>query len=52
LATGSGFQAAGALSAAGGANLSGEGSKLACGLYASTISITGNDTDIAACTGS
>jgi hypothetical protein len=52
LATGSGFQAAGALSAAGGASLSGEGSKLACGLYASTISITGNGTDIAACTGS
>jgi hypothetical protein len=49
--TASGFQAAGALWTAGGANLSGEGSKLACGLYASTISITGSGTDIGACAG-
>jgi len=50
--TGSGFQAAGALWTAGGATLSGEGSKLACGLYASTISITGGGTEIATCPGS
>jgi alpha-tubulin suppressor-like RCC1 family protein len=46
---GSGFQSAGALWTAGGANLSGEGTKLACGIYANSISVSGGGAEIAAC---
>jgi hypothetical protein len=48
--TGSGFQTAAAIWAQRGVSLSGRGAKLACGIYADTVSLTGAGTKISACT--